>query len=296
MKNKEEQLKKDKQIVASNIHLMQSYLGIKRKMSYKKAMSKTLEQLKKQYNHIVPVYQKIVKTHWIEHQLAQEFNMDDYEAGDFDFDNEVDARRKQLDEEQGYMYLGMFWQVIYTIDIYLNQYELTENKKRTADTSITQQKPDCLKRNLWYLTESKVEDEETLFAHRKWCADELTTEQLIEFLEEVDFTETCQTCGALTFAGLLPAISFSTYDYDVSHNAYVSPLMLDEQLNQLYMKYDKNNSWKSVEARDMQNIITNEIDKLMDLLLESTSNWKILPKAVRISAPMSLQFKIKEEK
>lgn len=292
MNKQEAEIQEQKQIISSNIHLMQMYLDAPKKLTHKTAMKKTVEQLDAMYKKLVPEYQKKVKQNWIDEQLEKEFNMKDYLDGDTEFDDQVDLREEELMKEEGYMYLGMFWNVIYTIDIHLNRYQFQEYGKREPESTLKEEKPKCVKKPTWYVTETEVEDPEYFFTHRKYCADDITTKQLIEFLDEVEFDETNNTLGAVTLLhGTLPAISFNKYEGNTEHNAYVSPLMIDDQLNELYIKYAKLN-WESAEAKDMQRVIGGAIDNMLKVLKESTKEgFKTIPSAVRVSKPITLSFK-----
>lgn len=96
-------------------------------------------------------------------------------------------------------------------------------------------KPKMVKRPLFYPTDVEDNNYDGIKSvSRKYCG-RLSFEQLVEFLNECNFTSTCQTMGALTMEyGFLDAVSFeaSGEDYydgsSYSLNAYISPIYDDE--------------------------------------------------------------------
>lgn len=104
--------------------------------------------------------------------------------------------------------------------------------------TLTQLKPGIVKYPLFYATDNEIEqiDDDLKRYARKYCG-LLTAKQLIEFLEQSDFTETCSTLGSITIEfGWIPAISFSVCDHDYGLNAYVSPIICEKSFIEEYDK------------------------------------------------------------
>lgn len=115
--------------------------------------------------------------------------------------------------------MQVLYQVIYSLDIL-----------KDSDRSLTECKNELLKKtSVFRVTDIENEDPEIYKAHRTYVG-MLTAEQTIEFLSEICAHSTCETMGAITELGWMPAISFSTdsvYDgfYDCT---YISPLPMDD--------------------------------------------------------------------
>jgi hypothetical protein len=107
----------------------------------------------------------------------------------------------------------------------------------------------------------------------------LTPDQLIEFVDLCEFTDTCQTQGALTLEyGLLPAISFSetdSYYYGYEFNAYISPVIsnyddLCDELDKLPEKQKEvvlNRVYKETDSilNYLENDLLDKIDETYNL-------------------------------
>lgn len=133
-----------------------------------------------------------------------------------------------------------------------------------------QGKPEMVKRPLFVPTD--VEDIDGKLKDRKYCAT-LTPDQLIEFMKETEFTDTCQTMGSLTLEyGMLPAISFEYYDYNYSVNAYVSPVPGSDHAT--YSEFEK---LDEKQQAAIQNKIGNKMHRVLSYLekdLLESEYWK----------------------
>lgn len=124
------------------------------------------------------------------------------------------------------------------------------------------------KKKLYTKTES-IEEDLGNYVHqfgRKYTS-LLNRQQLLDLVEECYFDETCDTMGSLSLEyGLLPAISFTCYEiFDIwSYNAYVSPI------TDLTVDEIETSNEKLKEHR--LNYYNNELDRIMNLLLESNGD------------------------
>jgi len=107
-------------------------------------------------------------------------------------------------------------------------------------------------------------DEKLWRMGRKYTAD-LELEDFLEFVEECDFYETCDTMGMLlSTEEWLPAVSFSRYENSMDNweiNAYVSPVI---EVEQQHFEID---DIELVESRTFE--YQRHHNNLMEVLLDS---------------------------
>lgn len=131
------------------------------------------------------------------------------------------------------------YQIIATIDI-----------AKEAWQTINSVKPELFKkRSLFTVTETEVEEPEYYKLHRKYLGF-VSPEQLAELYEDIGYVSTCQTMGALTFSGLLPAVSWDTdtwYD-GYSLNLYVTPIPYEAQEEEFLKALD----WLPEDQREIK--------------------------------------------
>lgn len=153
---------------------------------------------------------------------------------------------------------------------------------------VSRAKPSYIKGKHWKMTESGKNDDwdvkEKKPNHRKYCGI-LTADQLKEMLEEEGYWSTCETMGALTLEfGLLPAISFDFEDENSFKNAYVSPILWNE--DGIYKALDKLPKKQREKTLDME--IHPKMDGLLNFLKDLDSN------AVELNIPSSLDLKVEQ--
>lgn len=150
------------------------------------------------------------------------------------------------------------YQVILTIDIYDHH-------------CISRYKPKFLNKKSWRVTE-KTGDESDGQEHRKYCAILSSTELKIAYEELIEqySISTCQTMGAITEYGCLPAISWDVQlDDSARLNAYVSPMP--------ELSPEEVNAWKALieNERTIKNErINKRIDEIMEFLHDVNEEYE----------------------
>jgi len=123
-------------------------------------------------------------------------------------------------------------------------------------------KPDEVKYPKFKVTETEVEDPEWCAKHRKYVGI-LSPKETNKFLED-NFCEACQTMGSITEIGWLPSVAFSYEDEGFFLNAYVSPI-LDEE--------DEKKLLEEIKNHPQSQILTRSVTDTIDLLLKNLEGF-----------------------
>lgn len=134
-------------------------------------------------------------------------------------------------------------------------------------------KPTSIRYPKFRVTETEVENTDCHKTHRKYVGI-LTPKETLAFIDDCEFSKTNKTMGALTEMGMLAAISFSNESSLCDINAYISPILNNED-EEIIVREMENNP----EAERIRHRVMYKLNQSLSLLSEWDFNSPFIAKS-----------------